>query len=180
MQPDSTKRPKIPSRRQRMAWMDTQAMLQENVLPSSADRAEVKRRLMALVEDAIDEKLASLKEGQALGIVFKLDVVNSDGSLREGPSARNSVEYSEWRQQVYERDEFRCRRCDSKERLQAHHVKSWHDYPELRFEVGNGLTLCADCHAREHPHLKMVAKGRTRDGEKQGGQTDETDAGVGG
>ncbi len=34
--------------------------------------------------------------------------------------------------------------------LVAHHIKAFASYPDLRFEVSNGLTLCKSCHAKRH------------------------------
>ena len=40
---------------------------------------------------------------------------------------------------------FICRKC-GEEGMDAHHKKSWKEYPELRFDVSNGECLCEDCH----------------------------------
>lgn len=59
-----------------------------------------------------------------------------------------SPEYITWRNAVFRRDGYRCRmpRCGSKIKIQAHHIKRWSDCPGLRFDVGNGITLCNVCH----------------------------------
>lgn len=60
--------------------------------------------------------------------------------------------YTEWRTAVFERDDYTCRRCGKRGgTLHAHHIKRWSEYPEERYVVDNGLTLCADpCHKDEH------------------------------
>jgi len=60
----------------------------------------------------------------------------------------NSPEYKKWRLAVYKRDGFRCRfpGCNSKKKINAHHIQRWADNPALRFNVMNGCTLCAKCH----------------------------------
>lgn len=65
-----------------------------------------------------------------------------------------SKEYKEWRMKVFMRDNWTCQFCglrshiglDEKVYLEAHHIKSFKDYPKLRFDVNNGITLCRDCH----------------------------------
>lgn len=59
---------------------------------------------------------------------------------------RESVEYKLWRKAVYERDNWTCIWCGSKERIEADHIKSFAHYPELRFAIDNGRTLCRKCH----------------------------------
>jgi len=66
--------------------------------------------------------------------------------------ARNLTAYKRWRTAVFDRDNYTCRRCgdDRGGNLHAHHIKKFADFPELRYEVYNGETLCFDCHAKEH------------------------------
>lgn len=63
---------------------------------------------------------------------------------------RDSAKYKEWRIKVYERDNYKCVKCGSKEKLNAHHIKSWKNYPGLRYNVSNGETLCEKCHIKYH------------------------------
>ena len=57
-----------------------------------------------------------------------------------------SKEYKEWRQRVFIRDGFTCQGCGDEGYITAHHIKSFAHYPELRFDLDNGLTLCESCH----------------------------------
>jgi HNH endonuclease len=58
--------------------------------------------------------------------------------------------YRAWRKAVMGRDQHTCRDCGAKEKIGAHHIKAWKDYPELRYEVLNGITLCESCHLNAH------------------------------
>ena len=57
-------------------------------------------------------------------------------------------QYKAWRLAVYKRDKFTCRftGCNCKKGINAHHIKRWANFPELRFVVGNGITLCKKHH----------------------------------
>jgi hypothetical protein len=59
---------------------------------------------------------------------------------------RASVEMRTWRKQVLDRDGYKCIWCNTTERLEADHIKPFCDFPELRFELSNGRTLCRKCH----------------------------------
>ena len=64
---------------------------------------------------------------------------------------RNSKEYADWRKSVYERDKYTCQHCGQVGgELNAHHIKPFAQYKELRFELSNGLTLCVECHREVH------------------------------
>lgn len=75
-----------------------------------------------------------------------------DGKAAERRGQRFSMQYKRWRFDVYSRDNFTCQRCGDARggNLHAHHIKPFADYPELRFDVSNGVTLCEECHKREH------------------------------
>ena len=67
---------------------------------------------------------------------------------------RTSKEYRDWRKAVFERDNYTCQDCGirsgkgQKAVLNADHIKSFAIYPEFRFEISNGRTLCLDCHKK--------------------------------
>lgn len=59
-----------------------------------------------------------------------------------------------WARAVFSRDKNTCQHCGATEiQLHAHHVKSFADYPDLRWDVDNGLTLCWKCHLMIHTAL---------------------------
>lgn len=62
---------------------------------------------------------------------------------------RFSLEYKIWREAVFQRDNYTCRFCLEKGgRLEADHIKSFSQFPELRFAIDNGRTLCKECHKK--------------------------------
>jgi hypothetical protein len=62
---------------------------------------------------------------------------------------RKTFNYKEWRNKVFERDCFCCQECGQRGGyLHAHHIKSWSNYPEFRYQINNGLTLCISCHRK--------------------------------
>ena len=62
---------------------------------------------------------------------------------------RHSFIYIQWRQAIFERDNYTCQFCFKRGGiLHADHIKSFALFPELRFELSNGRTLCVDCHKK--------------------------------
>jgi transposase len=114
-------------------------------------------------------KIAAKAKGRRISDSSKakqLETKRRNGSIRRGeqhykwkggrPWERfKNPEYLAWRNAVLERDCYICqicsRQCKKYERgLAAHHVKPYADYPDLRYVVSNGLTLCRHCHMSLH------------------------------
>lgn len=66
------------------------------------------------------------------------------------PESRSSKEYKSWSEKVKRRDKKTCQICSGTEKLHAHHILSWKDHHEKRFDVDNGVTLCQECHMSVH------------------------------
>lgn len=62
---------------------------------------------------------------------------------------RHSPEYKEWRNKVFERDNYTCQECrKTGGYLEADHIKPFALHPDLRLEILNGRTLCRPCHRK--------------------------------
>lgn len=69
------------------------------------------------------------------------------GVTPQNKLARKSIEWKIWRSNVFTRDNWTCQTCgDSGIYLEAHHIKSWSEFPEFRYILENGVTLCRECH----------------------------------
>jgi len=83
------------------------------------------------------------------------------GVTKVNDKIRKSIEYKNWREAVYKRDNYTCQSCFEKEgvsgKLEADHIKPFSCFPELRFDVNNGRTLCRECHKKTDTYLN---KGR--------------------
>jgi hypothetical protein len=72
------------------------------------------------------------------------------GITPEYERLRHTSKLISWRKMIYKRDNYSCQRCGSNNKLQAHHIKKFIDYPELRYDISNGITLCKLCHENLH------------------------------
>ena len=66
-----------------------------------------------------------------------------------------SAKHRAWRKSVLRRDKYLCQECLRYGRKtpaeQAHHKKPRRDYPDLQYDVSNGVALCTKCHDKIEP-----------------------------
>ena len=84
---------------------------------------------------------------------------------------RKSYKYKEWREKVFERDNYTCQDCGKRKcYLVAHHEKEFYKILEDNnitnfndalnckelWDVNNGKTLCKKCHKLKHPKVNLL------------------------
>ena len=73
------------------------------------------------------------------------------GITPEKKLQRKNAKVRKWRLAIFKRDNYTCQECGTRGiYLEAHHIKSFGKYPELRFELSNGVTLCSICHKKTY------------------------------
>ena len=73
------------------------------------------------------------------------------GNSTENERIRFSDEYKDWVRSVLERDNFTCQKSGLRGGdLEVHHINNFSEFPELRFERKNGITLRKEIHLEFH------------------------------
>jgi hypothetical protein len=68
-------------------------------------------------------------------------------------------QYRDWQKSVFKRDNYECQECGKHGGvLHADHIKPWISYPELRYDLTNGRTLCPPCHRKTETYGKHRIK----------------------
>jgi hypothetical protein len=117
---------------------------------------EVQQRLKDAFGDEyiiLPETYKSISESAVFkknnGDIFKSTVYNVISGKH-----KNRRELEKWKAKIFVRDNWICQRCGSINKTQAHHIRTFHSYPEGRFDPNNGITLCKDCHESYHALYK--------------------------
>lgn len=96
------------------------------------------------------------------GIIYLYTKKNYKSKLKRikngSTNKRNSPEYNFFRSFVFKRDNYTCQNCGTRGTiLNAHHHKSYKHNKSLRTDVSNGVTLCVECHKKEHKRIRNNA-----------------------
>lgn len=79
---------------------------------------------------------------------------------------KDDYSYIRWAQNVKRRDHYTCSICGRKGvQLNSHHLNAWAEYPNERYDVDNGTTLCTFHH--EDFHAKFGKGKNTKEQFKQ-------------
>jgi hypothetical protein len=72
---------------------------------------------------------------------------------------RRTTACFEWSKNVKKRDNWKCKilNKDCEGRLESHHILDWENYPELRYDINNGITLCHAHHPRGRAKEKKLS-----------------------
>jgi 5-methylcytosine-specific restriction endonuclease McrA len=78
----------------------------------------------------------------------------------------SEVKLVRWAKAIKKRDNYTCRRCGITQdeylakvgqNIQSHHIKPKETFPELAYNLDNGLTLCGTCHGKVHFGGKSIS-----------------------
>ncbi|MBE3094410.1 MAG: HNH endonuclease [Actinobacteria bacterium] len=100
------------------------------------------------------EEDSRILHGEVHGFWKNNSTLNNYG--KKGIRLKESHKEKIWRKTIYKKDNWTCQYCHNRSKkghpiiLNAHHIKSWKDFPEDRYKIENGITLCYDCHRYVH------------------------------
>jgi hypothetical protein len=96
------------------------------------------------------KKISEGRKGKTLGSNHH-KWISDRSKLKDSRKDRGGQLHREWSKSVKQRDGKKCMISDNNclGMLEAHHILGWTNYPELRYELNNGITLCHFHHPRK-------------------------------
>jgi hypothetical protein len=82
--------------------------------------------------------------------------IEDRSKIKTGDRSMNDPLQKNWRKEVKNLDKWKCRlsNVDCNGKLEAHHIMPWSEFPELRYDLNNGITLCHKHHPRKKDDVK--------------------------
>ena len=100
--------------------------------------------------------ILKIEEIKKINITINKNIGNKiwKSKLTENQKARTNKKYTQWRNKVLEKDEYKCQKCnkycESTSELETHHIYSFSEHPHRRYDIQNGITLCKKHHRKFH------------------------------
>ena len=83
------------------------------------------------------------------------------GTSKEYAQLRTTFAYRKWKRAVLGRDDYTCVKCGEREGVVPHHILEFAYYPDERFAVDNGVSVCFNCHMGLHDWTVSTLDGGT-------------------
>jgi 5-methylcytosine-specific restriction endonuclease McrA len=115
------------------------------------------KRFTESIEDIV-QKYHKLRSSRKVAAFYGVSSTTIDRRLQDAGIFRyrnrrenrfapgEASKYTEWRKAIMTADGYRCQVCGDRENLVPHHIFTWAKYPERRYDIANGVTLCTLCH----------------------------------
>ena len=125
---------------------------------------ETKEKRRKTFQSLSPERIKQWKDKISLALSGEKSYRWKGGISSENTKIRTSREYRYWREAVFQRDNYTCTICSLHSGngraviLNADHIKPFSLYPNLRFQLENGRTLCIDCHKSTDTYAGKMLK----------------------
>lgn len=123
---------------------------------------EQKEKIRAAHKGKIPKNINTIKgwnKGMRMSLSTRRKMMGANnGAWKGGITPKNiairmSMDYKLWREAVFARDGYACTECGThKSPFNADHIKPFALFPELRFAIDNGRTLCVPCHRKSETY----------------------------
>lgn len=149
-----------------VAWAGKLGLRKSQRYRRGVQRANASRRRLTAAQRQHMSEIARGRRPSAESIRKAIETKTRRGTILRGNRHPNwkggrpwrrfrDPRYLRWRNAVLDRDRYRCRACGRlcrkyEKGLAAHHLASYSAWPDLRFDITNGITLCRSCHMAIH------------------------------
>ena len=139
-------------------WIDNEERRKQNSIRTKEqfNSKENREKLKAIMQtDDYKEKSRIAKLGKnnpMYGVIGENNPLwNPNKTHEQRVKERKTYENAQWRNAVFERDDYICQCCNQKGgALVAHHLYSYDIYEDKRYDIDNGIVLCEKCHKQFH------------------------------